>query len=165
MSPLVQKFHISFFTVFDSGDNVNARLGCGNEMIYVPQRAISLLCDSLPDAVHSLFNSFKLVFSCPPAAISIHNLQDESTSRLMKETESHYSYSKKFSKQKANQKSAYETEEVEELQRRKSGTKVRIKATEKRGGIWSDTYEKNRFVQSVRMSPMERIHNQHGIRF
>ena len=34
MSPLVQKFHISFFTVFDSGDNVNARLGCGNEMIY-----------------------------------------------------------------------------------------------------------------------------------
>ena len=39
---------------------------------------------------------FHASFSCPPAATSIHNLQDESTSRLMKETESHYIYSKKL---------------------------------------------------------------------
>ena len=39
---------------------------------------------------------FQARFSCPPAAISIHNLQDESTSRLIKETGSHYIYSKKL---------------------------------------------------------------------
>ena len=49
-----------FFTVSDR-DNVNTKLNCGNEMTYVPQRAITLLCVLL-NAVYAFFNSFKPVF-------------------------------------------------------------------------------------------------------
>ena len=56
------------FAVFER-NNVNARLGCGNEMTYVLQSAIFLWCVLL----NSLYSFFQLVpssFSCPPAAIS-----------------------------------------------------------------------------------------------
>jgi len=53
--------------------------------------------------------------SCPHAAISSHNLQDKSvsTSRLMKETKSHWLHLLK--EIQASQKSAYKIEGTEQL--------------------------------------------------
>ena len=81
-------------------------------MIYVPQQ------NDFPVVrfVECSLFFFKLVqatFSCPPAAISSHNLQDKSTSCLIKETEATGCiYSKKI---QASQKSEKETEEKEQL--------------------------------------------------
>ena len=54
------------------------------------------------------FQLVQATLSCPHAAISSHNLQDKSTSRLIKETESHrLNLLKEI---QASQKSAYKTE-------------------------------------------------------
>ena len=75
-------------------------------------RAISLLFDSF-NAVYSFFKLLQATFSCPPAAISSHNFQDKSTSRLIKETEATGCiYSQKI---QASQKSEKETEGTEQL--------------------------------------------------
>ena len=59
------------------------------------------------------FQLVQATLSCPHAAISSHNLRDKSTSRLMKETESHrLNLLKEI---QASQKSAYKTEGIEQL--------------------------------------------------
>ena len=100
------------------------------------------------ESVRSLF-FFQLVqasFSSPPAAISSHNLQDVSSSRLMKETESHYISPKKFKRTRK-----VFTNGKKQRSSNKSG--------DQREGIWSGIYDKHkkRFVASVRTSPIERI--------
>ena len=59
-----------FFTVFDSGSNVNARLGCGNEMTCVPQEWFP--CCAIRWMQLFFFQLVQATLSCPNAAISSH---------------------------------------------------------------------------------------------
>ena len=81
-------------------------------MIYVPQQSDFPVVRFVECSLF-FFELVQATFSCPPARISNHNLQEKSTSRLIKETEATGCiYSKKI---QASQKSAYETEGTEQL--------------------------------------------------
>ena len=87
---LVQKFHDfpQFFSLYLTETTLIQNDLCSTKSDFPVVRFVEC----------SLF-FFQLVqasISCPPAAISSRNLRDESTSRLTKETESHYISSKKF---------------------------------------------------------------------
>ena len=61
-----------FFTVFDSGEDVSARSGCGNGMSYIPQEQFPVV--RFVECSLFVFQLVQATFSCPPAAISSHNI-------------------------------------------------------------------------------------------
>ena len=70
-------------------------------MTYVPQKNDCPVVRFIECSLF-FFQVIQASFSCPPAPINSHNLQDKSTSRLMKEIQ-------------ASQKSAYKTGGTEQL--------------------------------------------------
>ena len=117
-----------FFTVLDSGDNVNARLGCGNEMIYVPQIKERFPCCAIrwmQFILYSTLSSSFFVSTCSNkhsqftrwVYLTSHE-RNRKPLHLLKEIVKSEPENKVDTKQK---------KQVEELQR-ESGTKVRIEA-------------------------------------
>ena len=90
----------------------------------------------------------------PPAVRSCHNLQDESTTWLLKETEtkSQFNYSKKF---KQTRKVHMKQKKSSSKSGEQSMNNNYCLSTEVTGGIWSEIFDryKERFVESIRTSP------------